>query len=148
MSNMNISDIIKVYLDNLFKVSANAELELEAKFGTRGIKQISRIDYGNVIKTLISHGFVAQGSNKYLLRIQNEFTDNNTGEVRMSQIRTEINGLHNVQTYCKTNRLDTILEGGVNFLQKEVYKQKNKPIYPVNVDDYNFRLTLSSEYKL
>ena len=148
MSNMNISDIIKVYLDNLFKVSANAELELEAKFGTRGIKQISRIDYGNVIKTLISHGFVAQGSNKYLLRIQNEFTDNNTGEVRMSQIRTEINGLHNVETYCKTNRLDTILEGGVNFLQKEVYKQKNKPIYPVNVNDYNFRLTLSSEYKL
>ena len=119
MSNMNISDIIKVYLDNLFKVSANAELELEAKFGTRGIKQISRIDYGNVIKTLISHGFVAQGSNKYLLRIQNEYTDTNTGEVRMSQIRTEINGLHNVQSYCKTNRLDSILEGGVNFLQKE-----------------------------
>lgn len=148
MSNMNISDIIKVYLDNLFKVSANAELELEAKFGTRGIKQISRIDYGNVIKTLLSHGFVAQGSNKYLLRIQNEYTDTNTGEVRMSQIRTEINGLHNVQTYCKTNRLDNILEGGVNFLQKEAFKQKNKPIYPVNVDDYNFRLTLSSEYKL
>jgi SAM-dependent methyltransferase len=145
---MNISDIIKVYLDNLFKVSANAELELEAKFGTRGIKQISRIDYGNVIKTLLSHGFVAQGSNKYLLRIQNEYTDTNTGEVRMSQIRTEINGLHNVQTYCKTNRLDNILEGGVNFLQKEAFKQKNKPIYPVNVDDYNFRLTLSSEYKL
>ena len=148
MSNMNISDIIKVYLDNLFKVGVNAELELEAKFGTRGIKQISRIDYGNVIKTLISHGFVAQGTNKYLLRIQNEYTDTNTGEVRMSQIRTEINGLHNVQTYCKTNRLDSILEGGVNFLQKEAYKQKNKPIYPVNVDDYNFRLTLSSEYKL
>lgn len=148
MSNMNISDIIKVYLDNLFKVSANTELELEAKFGTRGIKTINKIDYGNVIKTLLSHGFVAQGNNKYLLRIQNEFTDANTGEVRMSQVRTEINGLHNVQTYCKTNRLDSILEGGVNFLQKEGYKQKNKPIYPINIDEYNFRLTLSSEYKL
>ena len=144
----SINDIIKVYLDNIFKVNANAELELEAKFGTRGIKRINRIDYGNVIKTLLSHGFVAQGTNKYLLRIQNEYTDKNTGEVRLSQLRTEINGLHNVQTYCKTNRLDNILEGGINFLQKEAYKQKNQPIYPFNVDEYNFRLTLSSEYKL
>lgn len=144
----SITDIIKVYLDNLFKVSANTELELEAKFGTRGIKSINKIDYGNVIKTLLSHGFVSQGANKYLLRIQNEYTDKNTGEVRMSQLRTEINGLHNVQTYCKTNRLDSILEGGINFLQKEGYKQKNQSVYPVNVDEYNFRLTLSSEYKL
>jgi len=58
-----ITDIIKVYLDNLFKVSANTELELEAKFGTRGIKSINKIDYGNVIKTLLSHGFVSQGTN-------------------------------------------------------------------------------------
>ena len=41
----SITDIIKVYLDNLFKVSANTELELEAKFGTRGIKSINKIDY-------------------------------------------------------------------------------------------------------
>ena len=145
---MDITDIIKVYLDNLFKVGANAELELEAKFGTRGIKQINRIDYGNVIQTLLSHGFTAQGNNKHLLRIQTEYTDASTGEVRMSNLRTEINGLHNIQTYCKTNRLDSIVDGGLAFMQKEAFKQKNQPIYPVNVDDYNFRLTLSREYKL
>ena len=47
--------LIKVYLDDLFKVSANTELELEVKFGTRGIKPIGRIDYGNVIQHLLSH---------------------------------------------------------------------------------------------
>ena len=137
--------LIKVYLDDLFKVAANTELELELKFGTRGIKPLSRIDYGNVIQHLLSHGFSAKGTNKYLLRIQNEYTDANTGNVRMSTIRTEINGMHNVQAYCKSNKLTGIPDGGVSFIKKNSYKHKNQPLYPVNVDDFNFRLTLSSE---
>jgi mRNA (guanine-N7-)-methyltransferase len=140
--------LIKVYLDDLFKVAANTELELELKFGTRGIKPLGRIDYGNVIQHLLSHGFSAKGTNKYLLRIQNEYTDANTGNVRMSTIRTEINGMHNVQAYCKSNKLTGIPDGGVSFIKKNSYKHKNQPLYPVNVDDFNFRLTLSSENNL
>uniref|UniRef100_A0A6C0IIS8 mRNA (guanine-N(7))-methyltransferase n=1 Tax=viral metagenome TaxID=1070528 RepID=A0A6C0IIS8_9ZZZZ len=144
----NLNNLIKVYLDDLFKVSANTELELEVKFGTRGIKPIDRLQYGQVIQGLLSHGFTAPDSNKYLLRIQNEYTDITTGEVRLSNLRTEISGLHNVQIYCKSNRLDGIVGGGVAFIQKEGYKQNHKPVYPVNVDDFNFRLALSSEHKL
>lgn len=140
--------LIKVYLDDLFKVSANTELELEVKFGTRGIKPLGRIDYGNVIQHLLSHGFSAKGANKYLLRIQNEYMEPNTGNVRMSNVRTEINGLHHVQAYCKSNKLTGIPDGAVAFIKKESYKHRNQPIYPVNVDDFNFRLTLSSENKL
>jgi hypothetical protein len=171
-----LGNTIKVYLDDLFKVSANTELELEVKFGTRGIKPIGRIDYENVIKRLLSYGFIATGTgvlagtgagtfagagagtfagaggNKYLLRIQNQYTDINTGVVRLSNIRTEISGIQNIQQYCKTNRLDGIVDGGLMFIQKELHKQKqsqNKsqqmPLYPVNIDDYNFRLSLSSE---
>ena len=80
-----LGKLIKVYLDDLFKVGANTELELEVKFGTRGIKPIGRIDYGNVIKRLLSYGFVptGNGNSKYLLRIQNEYIDVSTGTVRL-----------------------------------------------------------------
>ena len=149
MSDANKMDaLIKVYLDDLFKVGANTELELEVKFGTRGIKPLGRIDYGNVIQHLLSHGFNAKGNNKYLLRIQNEYMEPNTGVVRMSNLRTEINGLHHVQAYCKSNSIGGIPEGAISFLKKDSYKQRNQPIYPVNVDDFNFRLALSSENKL
>lgn len=149
MSDIHKMDaLIKVYLDDLFKVSANTELELEVKFGTRGIKSLGRIDYGNVIQHLLSHGFSAKGTNKYLLRIQNEYMEPNTGNVMMSNIRTEINGLHHIQAYCKNNKLIGIPDGGVVFIKKDSYKHRNQPIYPVNVDDFNFRLALSSENKL
>lgn len=153
-TNPELGKLIKVYLDDLFKVGANTELELEVKFGTRGIKPIGRIDYGNVIKRLLSYGFAptgnSNGTNKYLLRIQNEYTDISTGTVRLSNMRTEINGIHNIQQYCKTNRVEGIVDGGLSFLQKEGYRkgQGQQPFYPVNVDDYNFRLSLSTERSL
>ena len=125
----DINKLIKVYLDDLFKVGANTELELEVKFGTRGIKSIDRLQYGQVIQGLLSHGFNAIGNNKYLLRIQNEYADVTTGEVRLSNLRTEINGLHNVQMYCKSNRLDSIVDGGLSYLQKETYKQNKTIIF-------------------
>ena len=143
-----MDSLVKVYLDDLFKVSANTELELEVKFGTRGIKPLGRIDYGNVIQHLLSHGFSAKGGNKYLLRIQNEYMEPNTGNVRMSTIRTEISGQHHVQAYCKSNQLTGIPDGAVAFIKKDTYKHRNQVVYPVNVDDYNFRLALSSENKL
>ena len=140
--------ILKVYLDDLFKANVDSELELEVKFGTRGFNNLNRIDYGNVIKHMISQGFSAKGNNKYLLRIQNEFIDANTGVVKMSNIRTEINGIHYVQTYCKNNNIASIPEGGVTFIKKDNYRYNKNPVFPVNVDDYNFRVSLSSETKM
>ncbi len=98
--------MFKTYLENVLRTSKKNEMfELEAKFGTRGIKPIMRIDYDNVIKKLKSSGFT-MNNNNYLLRIQNEYTDLKSGLSRMSNVRTEITGLQDARTYCNSNNLE------------------------------------------
>ena len=70
----------------------------------KGIKKLIRSDYDNVIKKLKSLNFnCINESGNYTLKIQNEFLDKNRGVFEVSNIRTEINGLTNIQEYCKTN---------------------------------------------
>ena len=144
-----LETMMQIYLDNIIRRNANESLELESKFGTRGIKPISRIDYDNVIQKLLSVGFTFKTQNNYLLRIQNEYMDVRTGTTKMSNIRTEINGIQNVQTYCKTDKIDTIARGGISFQQKFPFKPSKDAsapnLYPVNFDDFNFRTSLSIE---
>jgi len=136
------NSMLKVYLDNVLKLNKNEAIELETKFGTKGIKPITRIDYENVIKRLKSSGFQLD-SNNYLLRIQSEYTDIKTGLNRTSNIRTEITSLQDARAYCKTNSIDEI-KYGISFIQKQNYNNDKQNSY-VNYDDYNFRITLSSE---
>ena len=69
-------------------VSSYSEYELEAKFGTRGIKQITKLDYDNVVKKLKSLGFKANAEiGNYSLKIQSEFLDVNTGELKNCALR-------------------------------------------------------------
>ncbi len=141
-----LNQMLETYLDNVLKQhKKNESLELEAKFGTKGIKPITRIDYDNVVKKLKSSGFTLD-TNNYLLRIQNEFMDLKTGLTQMSNIRAEINSLHDAQTYCKTNSIEEI-PNEIKFVQKQHYKTKDntKPILPANFDDFNFRVTLNNE---
>ena len=57
--------------------------ELEAKFGTRSIKRIGRIDFDNVVKKLKSMGFHSpDDKGMYSLKIQPEFLDSKTGEFK------------------------------------------------------------------
>ena len=132
--------MLKTYLENVLRTSKKNEIfELEAKFGTRGIKPIMRIDYDNVIKKLKSSGFT-MNNNNYLLRIQNEYTDLKSGLSRMSNVRTEITGLQDARTYCNSNNLDDI-QYGIAFTQKYNYKPDDlTTMYPVNFDDFNFRV--------
>jgi len=67
----------KVQLDKLSLVFLNSnntqysEVEMEAKFGTKGHKQITKIDYDNVVKKLKSlYWRPNSNSGEYLLRIQ------------------------------------------------------------------------------
>ena len=145
-----LTTMLELYLANVHRTNTNESLELESKFGTLGIKSISRIDYDNVVQKLLSMGFTFKTENNYLLRIQNQYTDSRTGATKMSNIRTEINGLQNVQTYCKTDKIETITRGGVSFQQKQPFKpsRESENLYPVNFDDFNFRTTLNSEINL
>lgn len=146
--------LIETYLNNITKEGDNEQLELEVKFGTLGSKKITKIGYDNIIKKLVSSGFVVD-TNEYLMRIQSEYTDLKTNKIRMSTIRTEINGLHNIRKYCQTNRIDTI-DNGVSFIQKSRFnnKQSNRDngngndMSSVDVRDLNYRVSLSKEYTM
>ena len=57
--------------------------EMEVKFGTKGIKHITKIDYDNVVKKLKEMNFKPTAPNgSYTLKIQPEFLDFKTGEFR------------------------------------------------------------------
>jgi hypothetical protein len=138
----DLDEMLKEYIENVTKDGDKQSLELEVKFGTRGIVPITRINYDNIIKKLLSVGFVID-SNEYMLRITNEYSEPHTGRVKMSNIRTEIVGLQNIRTYCQTNSISTIYSG-VSYIQKGNFNN----LSPVNKDDFNFRLSLNMETKL
>ena len=153
-----IMNLLTTYIKNVTKDGDNEQLELEVKFGTigggaSGNKKISKINYDNILKQLLSHGFIVD-TNEHLLRIQSEFTDLKTNKIRRSNIRTEINGIHNIRKYCQTNRIDTI-DNGVSFIQKSQFYNRSyndgeneKEASSVDIRDFNYRVTLSKEYTL
>ena len=141
----NLDEIIKLYLEKQSgRNIKDGALELEVRFGTKGIKRISHINYDNVVQRLLSLGFELTPSES-LLRITNEFIDQR-GVTKMSNIRTEIKGLGPISDYCKN---DTITNNeGISlatFEQKSLYHLDGKPVYPVNFDDFNFRAALNIE---
>merc|ERR1712046_87928 len=98
MAENNMKTLLKYYLENKLS-TLDGQSEFEIRFGTKGIKKISKIDYDNVIKKLLSIGFVITTNNEYTLKMASEF---------ISNIRVEVSGLHNIQKYCETNLLDNL----------------------------------------
>ena len=134
--------------------SQNSVYEMEAKFGTKGIKQITKIDYDNVIKKLKSLGFKSDDENgNYSLKIQPETIYR--GELSVAGnfdlFRVEINGMLNIQEYCKTNNIKSLNQNSsrsIVVLQK--YDVKEDPesseiIHSADFDDFNFRVTFKTE---
>ena len=140
--------IIKKYVNDVPYVSSGEKgvPELEIRFGTYGNKRTSRIDYDNVCKNLLSHGFKPTSKlGKSILRITNSYIDRNTGQTRMSSnIRTEITGIDLIKQYCKTNILpeskDYIIQQ-----KKNASKDDNTSLFPENIDAYNLRIAYSRE---
>ena len=131
--------------------------ELEVKFGTRGIKPLTKIDFDNVIRKLKSFGFTcANEEGYYLLRIQNQFLDPISGVFKLSQVRTEIDGFHTIQEYCKHNDINKLLNenahsNNIKFVNKGLFSKGTyatkdlERIRPVNFDDFNFRVSYNVE---
>ena len=140
---VNIDNIIKIYLEKL-SAGGSGVNELEARFGTRGVKRTTRINYDNIIQKLLSVGFSYEKSNEHSLKMRPEFTDIK-GQTKESNVRAEIMGLSNIETYCKTNDLSNI---PFKLIQKSSVENNGKYVDPVNVDDFNFRLTLSNEQEI
>ena len=147
------------------------DLELEVRFGTKNIKYITKQDYDNVIQKLLSLDFRMDGPGDYILRCFGEYTDPQTGVVKQSNIRTEINGLANIKKFCETNSIDEFqYEYDIKCVQKsnfrlmpnkkrenmgidieekeEEKKEETKTYLPVEFNDFNFRVALNREYLL
>jgi len=127
--------------------------ELEVRFGTKGIRTLTRNDYDNVIRKLKSSGFKIVGDSvgEYYLRVNCEFLDSTTGRFKLSDIRTEIKGLHNIQEYCKTNDIKSIYKSNptcVVFIHKKMGVINKERIYPVDFDEFNFRVSYQTEEKV
>jgi len=144
----------------------NKKNEFEVRFGTgsnlgKFSKPLSKTDYDNVIKKMKSLGFTSMNENgDYSLRIQNEFLDRRSGRFKVSNIRTEINGFHLIQEYCRTNNISEIIKKAshsVKFTKKEpVFISSKKgekgergengiPVKPVYFNDFNFRVSYQTE---
>ena len=152
MSKTNESQLNLMLKYYLAEKDSNTNQEIEAKFGTRGFRNltIGRADFENVIKKLKSSGFYSEPVSD-LLRIQNEFIDEKRGKTNLSNIRTEVTGITQIQKYCNDNSVldkDMAVMRNVQFVQKTIKKVDNKPIYPINYDDFNFRISYSTEKKL
>ena len=140
------------YSLNPSSYSSTQNPELEVRFGTRGINKLTKNDYDNVIQKLKSHGFNTYDPNGlYSLRIQCEFVEQNSGKIMLSPIRTEIENSKNIQDYCNNNDIKEIIKNGgvVKFNKKtNISNDKVGKIWPVNFDDFNFRVSLQNEEKL
>jgi len=145
----DFANLIKLYYQaNPYSVT-NKNHELEVRFGTRGIKPLNKNDYDSVIKKLKSLGFTSLnevGSSS--LKIQSEYLDKNTGMFKMSNTRVSINDLVAIQKYCKTNDLKNIYQthgNAISFMNKNNLYIDNKKVFPVNFDDFNFRVSYQVE---
>ncbi len=123
--------------------------ELEVKFGTKYYNQITKTDFDNIIQKLKSLGF-EQIKEEYYLNINTEFVDERTGKMRDSNIRVTINGVSNIQKYCKENMIYEDKLEGITFMQK--FRKKNgsngEVLFPVDFHNFHFRVNYKTERDL
>jgi hypothetical protein len=128
---------IETYLSSYTRFSENIYPEFEIRFGTKKIKNINKVDFYNVIKSLLNYDFKLVNEN-YFLKIMNSSN--------LFNIRTQINGLPNIQSYCKLDNLSGILdENNIKFVEKEYFKNNDTQLFPLDFDDYNFRVCYQTE---
>lgn len=132
--------------------------EMEVRFGTNTAlsKPLSKIDYDNVVRRLMSAGFVCDNmSGTHILRIQNQYSEKD-GVLKMSNIRAEIPGIDLVQEYCRTNSISKLIDmtssisaisDKIKFTRKTppIVPGEDKPIRIVDFPDFNFRVSYQNE---
>lgn len=148
------NDILKEYIDIYINNDEKSKLmtdELEIRFGTNWHNPITKIDFDNVIEKLKSLGWNS-GMGKYHMNIQSQVVSLQTGKTVMGNIRTEINGMHKIEEYCKTNTI-SLDDYGISYLQKmgKIYKKgrpEERRLPPINYNDFEFRVNYKTEKKL
>ena len=143
----DFDELLKTYLADKTTDLQLGSKEFEVRFGTRNKQYISRTDFDNVLQKCKSQGF-KQSPFVSTLKVQNEYTDPRSGNIKISRVRCEINTLPHIQEYCRTNQLpmkDDSPIDSIVFQQKQLRKIGETPLYPVNFDDFNFRVSYQIE---
>ena len=134
-----------------------SDVEMEVKFGTRGVKRISKIDYDNVIKKLYSMGFhTINPEGRYTLKIQAEFLDLKSGMYKISRdfdrFRVELNGLSLIQEFCKNGNIQKLFESRsdtvISIMKKTDVLANEEPVQSADFNDFNFRVTYKNEERV
>lgn len=146
---------LKQYLDGgnpMFR-GDKKENEFEIRFGTntQSGRQLSKINYDNVVKQLLSNGFKTDNENGIqMLRIN--YQDSLTDERKMSNIRAEIVGIDLIQEYCRTNSIQKISDMTSNVMNKLKFTKKSSTKgaddnwqKPIDMFDMNFRVSYQLE---
>ena len=144
------------YLDSVPSVKdQNKYKEFEIRFGkfARNGRNISKIDYDNVIKQIMSAGFISKNKDGLqILRIYSQFQDPKTGQTKMSNIRAEVVGTDLISEYCSTNSLEKVLEIPSTKTNKLKFTQKTSTLdkdgkfqKPIDFPDMGFRVDFKYE---
>lgn len=134
-----LDEMIVYYLDNATSQHGNnGAIEIEAKFGTNREygRKITRNNFDNVAKQLVSQGFFAS-SDEHMLRIETKYQD------QWSNIRTKITGLRDITTYCQKETIDEIAVFEQKFNTQIPQQHRN-----VDFTDFNFRVSMNMEKNL
>lgn len=142
-----LNNLLKLYLESKDTIEEYSEAELEIRFGTRKLNKglkITKINYDNVVKKLLSLDFEASNIAQYFLRITPEKSSKN------NDLRVELNGLKSIQNYCISNELPVIdndIMENIKIISKEYFRDSQSPDVenPVNVDDFSFRVSYQTE---
>ena len=143
----------RYYASNPHVKDVTTNHELEVKFGTKGVKPLTKIDYDSVIRKLKSLGFSCvneQGG--YLLRMYYEHLDK-SGQFKESNIRTEVSGFRAIQEYCKSNDILKLIGmeehmRSVKFVKKSRVYDNDEMVRDVNFNDFNFRVSYQKEEEI
>jgi len=134
--------LVQSYMDsNPYSHMDGISHELEVKFGTKGIRHLTKNDFDNVVKLLKSFAFTTDDDQGlFSLRVYCEYLDRRTGQFQMSKrVRTEINGLDMIEKYCRSgDKLATVMTTA-KFLSKKPES------LPAEFPEFNFRVSLQAE---
>ena len=119
-----MDDVLKEYLTSLKTDAEGRATEMEVRF-TNNNGPLSKTDYDNIMKRLVRGGFRAKHDDGlHSLRITTM-----VGNARTA-VRTEIDGLDAIQSYCQTNKIND----SARFIQKTKVQRASNDKYPFSIN--------------
>lgn len=127
--------------DRFVKAIRDSECELEFIYGQYPKNDIQKSDFMRILHHLRER-YESLGTST-TLDIQKTYV--RVGKTHMSNVRCSIEGISDIQAYCKSNSLGSL--DNVTYIRKVNYKDPQNPnsYKTLRNPDYNYRINLKSE---